>query len=85
MSRGNGRWPAAGAGHVQGDLGDRWHAVFPAYPQAAAHVFLVMWFVTSQKNGLSAWAGSAPSASAATTISWAWLQKLRRAMGPPAV
>ena len=45
--------------------------------------FAAIWFVTSQKNGVSARACSRSWGSASYETAWAWLHKLRRAMVRP--
>ena len=45
--------------------------------------FLAMWFVTSQKNGVSALGLQRALGLGSYETSWAWLHKLRRAMVRP--
>ena len=79
---GNGRWLAAVPGMSQGDLDDHRHD-FRRDPQAAATWFLAMWFVTSQKNGVSALGLQRALGLGSYETSWTWLHKLRRAMVRP--
>src|ERR1035437_4399255 len=45
--------------------------------------FLAMWFVTSQKNGVSALGLQRVLGLGSYKTAWTWLHKLRRAMGRP--
>src|ERR1019366_5161140 len=45
--------------------------------------FMAMWYVTNQKNGVSALGLQRVLGLGSYETAWTWLHKLRRAMGPP--
>ena len=61
---------------------DGWHGV-PGYTQAFGLWFLAMWFITSQKNGMSALGLQRELGLGSYETAWTWLHKLRRAMVRP--
>ena len=65
-----------------GDVADGWHGI-PGYAQAAANVVSCVWFVTSQKNGVSALGLQRALGLGSYETAWTWLHKLRRAMVRP--
>ena len=66
----------------QGDLDDP-GTIFEGTRKPLRTWFLAMWFVTSQKNGMSALGLQRALGLGSYETSWTWLHKLRRAMVPP--
>ena len=66
----------------QEDLGDCRHDLSP-FAQSLSTWFAAVWFVTSQKNGVSAQGLQDVLGFGSYETAWAWLHKLRRAMVRP--
>ena len=79
----NGAWGAFTAGHVLARR--RWTAgtIFEGTRKPLRMWFLAMWFVTSQKNGVSALGLQRVLGLGSYETAWTWLHKLRRAMVRP--
>src|ERR1035437_3320953 len=80
---GNVAKPAALSSLRSAGIADGWNCV-AGHAQAAAWMwFLAMWFVTSQKNGVSALGLQRVLGLGSYETAWTWLHKLRRAMVRP--
>src|SRR5271166_2561686 len=79
---GDGRRMAAVSGLPQKDIADR-RTIFEGTRKPSRTWFLAMWFVTSQKNGVSALGLQRELGLGSYETAWTWLHKLRRAMVRP--
>jgi hypothetical protein len=61
------------------DIADRWDGL-SGHPKAVTHGFMAMWYVTNQKNGVSALGLQRVLGLGSYETAWTWLHKLRRAM-----
>ncbi len=80
---GDGRGMAAVSGLPQTDIADRRDDLSRVPRKPLRMWFLAMWFVTRQKNGVSALGLQRELGLGSYETAWTWLYKLRRAMVRP--